>query len=80
MILDDFGVDFDFLLPHGLFLGSGYGSKTVLESPHIDEQLLFSKYCPISALSCSFTFFYGRTDGGRDGPTRVLIEAPPPGA
>ena len=37
-------------------MGSGYGSKTVLGSPHIDYQLLFSEYCSISALSCSFEF------------------------
>ena len=42
--------------PNGLFLGSEYGSKTVLGSPHIDYQLLFSEYCSISALSCSFEF------------------------
>ena len=29
---------------NGLFLGSGWGSKTVLESSHVVEQLLFSMF------------------------------------
>merc|ERR1712189_75966 len=40
----------------GSFWGRGIGSKTVLGSPHIDYQLLFSEYCSISALSYSFEF------------------------
>ena len=43
-------LDFDLILgsflafrgPNGLFLGSGWGSKTVLGSTHVVEQLLFS--------------------------------------
>merc|ERR1712189_161823 len=40
----------------GSFWGRGIGSKTVLGSPHIDYQLLFSEFCSISALSFSFEF------------------------
>ena len=58
--------DFDLILesylifwgPNGLILGSGYSSKTVFGSPHIDKQLLFYKYCSISALLCSFEFVW----------------------
>ena len=42
--------------------GLGYGSKTVLGPPHIDKRLLFSEFCSISSLSCSFEFVW--IDGG----------------
>ena len=34
----------------------GLGSKTVLGSPHINKDDLFSEYCSISDLSYSFEF------------------------
>ena len=45
-------LDFDLILgpfftfwgPYGLFLGFGWGSKTVLGSTHFVEQLLFSMF------------------------------------
>ena len=36
-----------FWSPNGLFLGSGFGSKTVLGSTHVVEQLSFSMYFSI---------------------------------
>ena len=38
---------FYFWGPNGLFLGSAYGSKTILESTHVVEQLLFSLFSSI---------------------------------
>ena len=55
-------------------MGLGYGSKTVLGSPHIDYQLLFSEYCSISALSCSFDFLV--VVGGGGGSQRLLCLNP----
>ena len=57
--------DFDLILgsfltfwgPNGLFLGLGKGSKTVLESTHVVEQLLFSM--PSSMLTFYFDLNLG---------------------
>ena len=43
--------------PNGLFLGSGYGSKTVPGSIHIVEQLLFPMFSSI--LTFDFDLFWG---------------------
>ena len=70
-----FDLDFDLILgsfltfwgPNGLFLGSGYGSKTVLGSPHINYLLLLPEYCFFSALSCRFEFLVVVGGGGGGG-------------
>ena len=38
---------FDFLEPTGLFLGSGYGLKTILHSTHVVQILLFPMFSSI---------------------------------
>ena len=43
--------------PHGLFLGSGNGPKTVLGSPHVVEQLSFSMIPSI--LTFDFDLIWG---------------------
>ena len=48
--------------------------EIVLGYTHVYCQLLFSQYGLILTLSYRVIFFYGLTDG----PTRALIEAPPP--
>ena len=52
MLPSNLTFDFDLILgsfltfwgPNGLFLGSGFGSKTVLGSTHVVKQLLFSMF------------------------------------
>ena len=46
-----------FLGPDKLFLESGYGSKTVLGSTHVVEQLLFSMFSSI--LTFDFDLIFG---------------------
>ena len=43
--------------PNGLFLGSGFGSKTVLGSTHVVEQLSFSMFSSI--LIFDFDLIFG---------------------
>ena len=61
----NFGVILDFWGPNGLFLGWGKGSKTVLGSTHVVEQLSFSMFSSILIfyfylILGSFLTFLGR--------------------
>ena len=47
----------DFWDPKGHFLGSGYGSKTVLGSTHVVEQHLFSILSSILTLDFPLTLY-----------------------
>ena len=58
------GSFFTFWGPNGLFLGSGFGSKTVLGSTHVVEQLSFSMFPSIltfvfDLILGSFLSFWG---------------------
>ena len=49
-----FGSFLTFWCPNGLFLGLGKGPKTVLGSPHVIEQILFSIVPSILTLDFNF--------------------------